>query len=346
MAETNHHDDAGAFLQTLSLLYVEDDDETRATLGRYLGRRFKQMDTAANGQEGLDLFRAKHHDIIITDIKMPVMDGLQMAEKVKDIADDTPIVVITAYSDLDYMLRSIELGIDHYVLKPVSLDRLMTAINKSVLSKLQHRELVKTQELLGETLEDVVGAIARAIEIRDPYTDGHQKRVSQLAVMIAHEMKLPDNRIVGLRLGSMIHDVGKIRVPAEVLSKPGRLSPIEMSLVREHVVAGYEIIKDLQFPWPLADMVLQHHERMDGSGYPNGLKGEEILLEARIMAVADVVEAMCSHRPYRAGLGMTAATDEITRNRGILYDPQAVDACLAVLAHTPDPWAVTPETPR
>jgi response regulator RpfG family c-di-GMP phosphodiesterase len=338
--------DNGEFLKTLSLLYVEDDEETRELLGRYLGRRFKHLDTAANGAEGLESFRTNRQDVIITDIKMPQMDGLEMAEHIKAIADDIPIVVITAYSDLDCLLRSIELGIDQYVLKPVDLEKLMGALHKSVQSKFQQRELAKAQQTVTKTLEEVVDVLSRAIEIRDPYTDGHQKRVSQLAVAIGREMALPESRLLGLRLGSMIHDVGKIRVPAEVLSKPGKLSSIEMSLVREHALAGYEIVKDVSFPWPLADFVLQHHERLDGSGYPNGLKGDEILLEAKILAVADVVEAMFSHRPYRAALGLAAAVEEIRSNRGNLYDAAVVDACLAVLEKTPDPWKITPETPR
>ncbi|MBK9159987.1 MAG: PAS domain S-box protein [Nitrosomonadales bacterium] len=182
--------------------------------------------------------------------------------------------------------------------------------------------------LLRRSLEQSVQTIASTVEARDPYTAGHQRRVAVLAVAIARQMGLPKQRIKGLHLAAIVHDLGKIRIPAEILSKPGKLSDIEFSLIKFHPQAGYDILKDVEFPWPIADMVLQHHERLDGSGYPQGLKGDAILLEARILCVADVVEAMSSHRPYRPGLGTEAALGEIERNKGRLYDPSVVDACI------------------
>ncbi len=176
--------------------------------------------------------------------------------------------------------------------------------------------------------EATVAAIASTVEMRDPYTAGHQQRVGKLAVAIARELALPERQIEGLHLAAIVHDVGKIEIPSDILSKPGRLSQLQMQLVRGHVQAGYDIIKGVDFPWPIAQIVLQHHERLDGSGYPNGLMGDAILPEARILVVADVVEAMMSHRPYRAGLGIDAALIEVERNKGRLYDPAAVDACI------------------
>jgi PAS domain S-box-containing protein/putative nucleotidyltransferase with HDIG domain len=184
--------------------------------------------------------------------------------------------------------------------------------------------------ILREGLEQSIQTIANTVEARDPYTAGHQQRVSELAVAIAREMHLPAEQINGIHLAAIIHDLGKIHVPAEILAKPGRLSEIEYALIKQHPQEGYEILKDVKFPWPIADIVLQHHERMDGSGYPQGLKGDAILLEARIMAVADVVEAMSSHRPYRPGLGIDAALNEIEKNKGALYDVKVVDACLKI----------------
>ena len=181
---------------------------------------------------------------------------------------------------------------------------------------------------LRDNLEDTVRAIATIVEMRDPYTAGHQARVADLAAAIAKQMRLPDEQLHAIHLAGTVHDLGKIQVPAEILSKPGHLSEIEYSLIKIHPQAGYDILKGINFPWPIAQMVLQHHERLDGSGYPQGLKGDSILLEARILAVADVVEAMSSHRPYRAGLGIEVALEEITKNRGKFYDPQAVDACV------------------
>jgi HD-GYP domain-containing protein (c-di-GMP phosphodiesterase class II) len=166
------------------------------------------------------------------------------------------------------------------------------------------------------------------IEVRDPYTSGHQSRSADVARAIATEMGLPQEQIEGLRMAGSIHDIGKLSIPAEILSKPSKLSEIEFALIKEHSQKGYEILQDVESPWPLAEIVYQHHEGMDGSGYPRNLKGNDILIEARILNVADVVEAMASHRPYRPSLGIDAALNEIEKNRGTKYDEAVVDACL------------------
>lgn len=177
-------------------------------------------------------------------------------------------------------------------------------------------------------LEESLQALATMLEKRDPYTAGHQKRVADLAEKIAIELGLSNDQAHGIRLASLVHDIGKIQVPAEVLNKPGKLTEIEFSLIKCHPQVGYDILKAIRYPWPIPDAVLQHHERLDGSGYPQGLKGKQIILEARIIAVADMVEAMSSHRPYRAGLGIGAALTEIANLRGSHLDPSVVDACL------------------
>jgi|GEM_PF-636637 len=190
--------------------------------------------------------------------------------------------------------------------------------------------LIKNQTIIAEMLIDTVAAIATTIEMRDPYTAGHQKRVAALACAIAHEIGIESEKIEGLRLASQIHDLGKIQIPAEILSKPSRLNEVEFLLIKVHPEAGYEIIKDINFPWPVANIIRQHHEKLDGSGYPHGLKGDDILLEARILTVADIVEAMASHRPYRAALGIDAALEEIQKERGIKLDSTVVDACISL----------------
>jgi PAS domain S-box-containing protein len=182
----------------------------------------------------------------------------------------------------------------------------------------------KLEQILLQTIE----AIAATVEARDPYTAGHQRRVATLSSAIAREMGLSAEIIHSISLAASIHDLGKIRIPAEILSKPGALNPIEFQLVMGHPQTGYDIIKDIQFPLPIAQMVLQHHERLDGSGYPQGLKDGQILLEAKILAVADVVEAMLSHRPYRPGLGVDASLEEVSKHRGEYYDPVVVDCCI------------------
>jgi len=192
-----------------------------------------------------------------------------------------------------------------------------------------HAEREEGARKLEKALADTIQAIATTIEARDPYTAGHQKRVAQLAAAIAREMGMSEHRINGVLRGAEIHDIGKIYIPSEILSRPGRLSAVEFSLIKIHPQVGYDIVKEIDFPWPVADMILQHHERLDGSGYPHGLgDGDQIIPEARILAVADVVDAMVSHRPYRAALGVDAALEEIERHRGILYDAAVADTCL------------------
>jgi HD-GYP domain-containing protein (c-di-GMP phosphodiesterase class II) len=183
-------------------------------------------------------------------------------------------------------------------------------------------------EKLRKTLGGTIQVISRAVEMRDPYTAGHQRRSADLARAIATEMGISADGIDFVRIVCAIHDIGNIAVPAEILCKTKKLTDIEFSLIQAHVEAGYDILKNIEFPWPVADVILQHHERLDGSGYPRGIKGNDILLESKILAVADVVEAMVSHRPYRHALGIDAALEEITKNRGVLYDPRVVDICL------------------
>ncbi|MCW8887756.1 MAG: response regulator, partial [Gammaproteobacteria bacterium] len=185
-----------------------------------------------------------------------------------------------------------------------------------------------TAEMLQTALMQTINAIANTVEMRDPYTAGHQRRVADLAQAIAEELELDNMVVEGVRMGAIIHDIGKIRVPAEIMNYPGKLGADQMAMIRAHAAAGFEIIKEVPFPWPIAEMINQHHERLDGSGYPQGLSSDDIILEAKILAVADVVEAINSHRPFRASLGIDVALGELEENRGLLYDPDVVDACL------------------
>jgi PAS domain S-box-containing protein/putative nucleotidyltransferase with HDIG domain len=188
----------------------------------------------------------------------------------------------------------------------------------------------KSLKELRQSLEGTVVALANTVEMRDPYIAGHQRRVAQLACALAQEMGFSPDQLEGIRVMGSLHDIGKIGIPAEILTKPGRLNEFEANLVKTHAQIGYAILKDLKFPWPVAQAILQHHERLNGSGYPSGLSDREIIPEARILAVADVVEAMASYRPYRPAVGIDQALEEISRNRGTLYDPEVVDICLRV----------------
>jgi len=192
-------------------------------------------------------------------------------------------------------------------------------------------ELEKSYAKLQNMLDETIKTLAFTVEVRDPYTAGHQQRVAQLACAISRKMGLSSEDVRGVKMAALIHDIGKIQVPAEILSKPGRLSQDEMALIRTHPEVGSNILQGIDFPWPISEIVLQHHERVDGSGYPHGISGKEMHVEAKIIAVADVVEAMVSHRPYRPALGLDKAIEEISQNKGILYDTEVVEACLLLL---------------
>jgi putative nucleotidyltransferase with HDIG domain len=202
----------------------------------------------------------------------------------------------------------------------------------AVVSFMDITERKNYQHSLQQALEQTVQAVAAALEQRDPYTAGHQRGVAELAQAIGQEMGLEQKVVEGLYVGGIIHDIGKISIPAEILTKPGKLRNVEYELIKGHVENGQAILSGIEFPWPIIEMIGQHHERLDGSGYPRSLEGIEIILEARILAVADVVEAMYSHRPYRVGLGIDAALEEIQEGRSTRYDPEVVDSCLRLFA--------------
>lgn len=275
-------------------------------------------------------------DIILLDYKLPDFDGMAALGIVQRDHPEVPVVMVTgALSDIE-AVELIHAGAKDYVLKD-RLARLAPAVQRALASEQSARArqaaekaLRESEKKLRTSLLDSITALAAIVEMRDPYTSGHQRRVAQLAIAIARKMQLSEEQVEGIHLASVVHDVGKIRVPAEILSKPGRLSELEFALIKDHPRNGYEILSPIDFPWPIAQIVLQHHERLDGSGYPQGLRGEQITLEARILSVADVVEAMSSHRPYRAGLGEEAALGEISANRGMHFDPLVVDACIAL----------------
>jgi putative nucleotidyltransferase with HDIG domain len=223
-----------------------------------------------------------------------------------------------------------------YAVEPNAFDeaeiQLLTELAEDLAYGIRALRTGQAHEIVTQRHQDLlyatIRAIALTVEKRDPYTAGHQGRVAQLATAIARELGMEEERVEGIRLGALIHDIGKVYIPAEILTRPGKLSPIEFELVKSHPEVGREIVADIPFPWPVADMIYQHHERLDGSGYPQGLKGEAIIMEARILTVADMVEAIASHRPYRAALGMEHGMEVISAGRGTLFDPQVVDACI------------------
>jgi putative nucleotidyltransferase with HDIG domain len=237
--------------------------------------------------------------------------------------------------DIDVILPSGKTGFFTASMRPIKdkdghVTKLFGTVQDITERKLYEEQLKCSYEKLQNTLFGTISALSVALEKRDPYTANHQRRVTKLACAIAEEMGISEKQIEGLRVAGMLHDIGKIYVPAEILSKPSSLTKAEFDIVKTHVTGGYEILASVEFPWPVARIIIQHHERVDGSGYPDGLKTDNILVEAKILAVADVVEAMASHRPYRPAKGINQALDEITNNKGVLYDSRPVDACLKI----------------
>ena len=316
------------------ILAVDDTPASLKLLSDILKEEGYEVRSAISGELALHSAISNPPELVLLDIRMPEMNGFEVCRQLKahPATRDVPVIFVSAISDTDEKVQGFELGAVDFVTKPYQREELLARVHTHLeINRLRNHleELVAERtNKLKTSLLDFITAIAATVEMRDPYTAGHQRRVANLATAIAKELKLPENQIEGLNLAGVVHDVGKIRAPAEILCKPGRLNDIEYSLIKEHSGTGYEILKSIDFPWPIAQTVLQHHERQDGSGYPHGLKDGGILLEAKILAVADVVEAMMSHRPYRAGLGIDAALEEIERNRGALYEPLVVDACL------------------
>lgn len=312
-------DDTAASLKLLSDILVEEGYEVRA---------------AINGELALASAVNNPPELVLLDIRMPDMDGFEVCRQLKAHPNtrSVPVIFVSAILDTEEKVRGFKLGAVDFVTKPFQREELLARVHTHLeVYRLRNHLEELVEERAGELKEnllDFVTAIAATIEVRDPYTAGHQCRVAHLATAIAKELQLPADQIEGLNLASVVHDIGKIRIPAEILSKPGRLDELEFSLIKRHPETGFDILKAIHFPWPIAQAVLQHHERQDGKGYPHGLKDKEILLEARILAVADVVEAMVSHRPYRPGLGLEAAMEEISRHSGRVYDPAVVNACL------------------
>ncbi len=318
------------------ILIVDDEEGLRKMLQRGIRSLGYECSIAENAKQGLEVLDAAQVDVVITDIRMPGLSGIEFTQIVK-LKYKSDVIVITGYAE-DFTYEEVmEKGASDFIQKPVGMEelglRLKRVLRERAVLEERNQAVEELEEILKKlkrTVEGIVHAMALTVETRDPYTAGHQTAVAALASAVGNHMGLSRNQIEGISTAGLIHDIGKISVPAEILNKPGKLTDPEFNLIKEHPKVGYEILKRIEFPWPIADIVFQHHERMNGSGYPLGLSGEEILLEARILAAADVVEAMAAHRPYRPGLGIDKALEELLSNRAILYDPDVVDACLAV----------------
>ena len=319
------------------ILVVDDEETLRYLIREGVERSGYGCSDASDGLEALKILEEKGADVVISDIMMPGMDGIELAKRIKE-EHDADVILITGFIDQYSYDKVIEIGVSDFLEKPIGIEELILRLRRVLRERANIRERNRAEEELRDSLkklrtamESIVEALVLAIEKKDPYTSGHQKRVATLANAIAKEMGLPQDEIDGVRMAAMLHDIGKNAIPGQILSKPAKLTKLEMEMIKEHSQIGYDILKGIEFPWPVAQVVLQHHERIDGSGYPQGLLGDEIYLGAKILGVADVVEAMASHRPYRAALGLDKAMEEISKHRGVLYDPDVVDAGLKLL---------------
>jgi putative two-component system response regulator len=316
----------------LTILLIEDNPGDARLIKELLSESSPasfSVDTADRLAQGMDYAEKGHYDAILLDLGLPDSRGLDTFTTLHTSIKHLPIVVLSGLNDESVALEAVQKGAQDYLVKgQVDGHILSNSIRYAIERKQAEEKLIKSYASVKKTLNDAINTMVKIVELRDPYTSGHQQKVAALTIAIAREMKLEDTRIDQLRTAAVIHDIGKIYIPSDILSKPGKLSAIEFSLIKTHAQSGYDIVKSMDLPGDVAQAVLQHHERLDGSGYPNRLKGDDTLLEAKILAVADVIEAMASHRPYRPALGIDKALLEIEQNREKLYDPDVVDICL------------------
>lgn len=320
----------------LKILVVEDSPTDAELIGNELregGLVFEAVlvDTEEAFTAALKEFKP---DLILCDYHMPDLSGASALGIAILQYPDVPFIFVSGMMGEEFAVDMMKAGATDYVLKD-KLFRLVPSVKRALGENREKSGRRKAEAGLAESLartekvlDQTVDALASVTEIKDPYTAGHQLRVARLAWVIAAEMGLPMDLVDGIRVAGMLHDIGKIAVPSEILTRPGKLDEVEFSLIKKHSRSGFEILKGIDFPWPAAQAVLQHHERMDGSGYPGGLSGDQIITEARILAVADVVEAMASHRPYRPAWSIETALNEIEKGKGLVYAPEVVEATL------------------
>ena len=326
------------------VLVVDDEKSIRSFLALGLQRAGYVCTTVGSAEEALERVQDESIDAVITDIVMPGMSGLElMRELVGSYLLD--VIVMTGFArDVRYedVIRE---GARDFVVKPVRISELLTRLERVFRERNTEDQLrvslLRSKRILNQT----VTALSTALEKRDPYTAGHQHRTALLASEIAREMGLSDSEMETIWIAGLLHDLGKLTVPSDILTKPGKLSAVEFELIKTHPAAGYDILKEIEFEGPVAETVLQHHERLDGSGYPQGLSGDRILLPARILGVADTVEAMATHRPYRPGLSLEETWKALEAGKGSSFEARIVDVCRGLFENGAfSPWQSESQT--
>ena len=345
-----------------TILIIDDEENLRLTISQFIKHEGHVVHCAENAQEALALLQAQPIDIVFSDIVMPRMTGVQLLEHVHAMTPDILVIMMTGEPTVTTATEALRHGAFDYLVKPASKTAILRVLEKALqvkalsdekrrlekenrhyqdhLEKLvneraqaltsSNEQLVALLGQLSEIFDGVVQALAATNEWRDPYTAGHQRRVALLAVATTEQLGGSLEDCNKMRVAGLLHDLGKIVVPSEILSKPGKLRTPEFELIKLHPQVGFDILSSIKFSWPIAQIVRQHHFRIDGSGYPGTIPPDELLYEAKILAVADVVEAMISHRPYRPALGVDIALREIQEGAGSRYDPEVVSACVKV----------------
>ena len=316
----------------LRVLIIEDSEDDALLLAHEIKQggyvpTLERVDTAEAMRSAL---AKQTWDIILSDYNMPHFSASTALELFRQSELDIPFIIVSGAIGEETAVAMMKAGAHDYVMKD-NLSRLLPAINRELEDAEVRRARKRAEEQLENSFVNLAETMSRAMESRDPYTSGHQRRVAELARLVGQKMGLDKDRLQRLYIGSLLHDIGKISTPESILSKPGKLTEEEWNLVRSHTKRGYEILKDTNLPWPVADMALHHHERLDGSGYPHGISGDKLCLENRILAVCDVVEAMSTHRPYRPARERQEVVEEINSGRGTRYDPNVVDAMLQII---------------
>ena len=328
--------------ETVRLLLVEDDpsyarlvqDMLAESGGPTFDVRYAPSLTAA-------LQEVLHGDFsaVILDLGLPDSKGIDGVTKLRKQAPELPVVVLSGQGDSETIFEAMREGAQDYIVKEHAIGPLLVRCVRHITERKSiETRLAQSLQQLQRTLDGTIHALASTVELRDPYTAGHQARVAGLACAIAEKMDLARDQIHGIRVASVLHDIGKIAVPAEILNKPAPLSDLEHRMIRMHPQMGFDILESVEFPWPVAKAVRQHHERLDGSGYPDALEGEAIALDARILSVADVVEAMSCHRPYRAALGIDRTLEELMAQKDIRYDARVVQQCVKLFVEDDFQW--------